>query len=166
MSADKFYALTSQGDSVRQVEAWSSYPIQFDGQRRYHWQEEMVAELRAALATIGVGPGEVLAGTYRSTDVSRCDTENRLFTNPGSGCFPKGVTWIRFERGASPPPLPPSPLTAVDGHLYYRYRAAADWQWWEPAHVLARWRRIPRQLPDDGSARPVWLAMKQAAVAA
>jgi hypothetical protein len=54
----------------------------------------------------------------------------------------------------------------VDGHLYYlRYRAGGTWQWWEPAQVVARWQRVPRRLADDGRARPVWLAMKQAAAA-
>ncbi len=49
---------------------------------------------------------KVLAGEYLSTDPSRCDVENRLFTNPGASCFPKGVTAIRFERGMDPPPDP------------------------------------------------------------
>jgi hypothetical protein len=36
---------------------------------------------------------------------------------------------------------------------------------WEPAAPLARWHRVTRHLPDDGSGRPVWLAMKQPAAA-
>jgi hypothetical protein len=39
------------------------------------------------------------------------------------------------------------------------------WQWWEPAALLARWHRVTRHVTDDGSCRPVWLAMKQAAAA-
>ena len=31
--------------------------------------------------------------------------------------------------------------------------------------MVARWQRVPRRVADDGSARPVWLAMKQAAAA-
>jgi len=31
--------------------------------------------------------------------------------------------------------------------------------------LLARWQRVTRRIPDDGSCRPVWLAMKLAAAA-
>jgi hypothetical protein len=109
---------------------------------------------------------DVLAGEYLSTDSSPCDAENRLFTNPGASCFPKGVTSIRFERGIGSPPLTPVPVARVDGHLYYyRYRVGGTWRWWEPAALMTRWHRVTRHLADDGSARPVWLAMKQAAEA-
>lgn len=37
------------------------------------------------------------------------------------------------------------------------------WHWWEPAAPLARWHRVTRHLADDGSCRPVWLAVKHAA---
>jgi len=33
---------------------------------------------------------------------------------------------------------------------------------WEPAETLARWERVPRRLSDDGSARPVWFALREA----
>jgi hypothetical protein len=159
--------VAAPGDGVRQVEVWSGYPLQFAGQRRFpDWQDTMAAELRAALAALRIGPGEVLAGAHLSTDESRCDAENRLFTNPGPSCFPKGVAGIRFERGMGPPPAAPVPISAVEGHLYYyRYRAGGAWQWWEPAQVVARWQRVPRRIADDGSARPTWLAMKDAAAA-
>ena len=126
----------------------------------------MAADLRTALAELAVMAGETLAGTYLSTDEARCDAENRLFTNPGAAAFPKGIGAIRFERGVGPPPRPPVRVSSVDGHLYYyRYRPGGVWEWWEPDVVLARWRRVPRRLPDDGSCRPVWLAMKRAAAA-
>ena len=104
------------------VEVWSGYSVQFAGQRRFGWQDEMAADLRDALAGFAVSPGEVLSGMYLSTDESRCDVENRLFTNPGTAGFPKTVRSIRFERGLDPPPDPPAPVACVDGHLhYYRY---------------------------------------------
>jgi hypothetical protein len=54
----------------------------------------------------------------------------------------------------------------VAGHLYYYgYRLDGTWQSWEPAGLLARWDRVTRRTPDDGSCRPVWLAMKMAAAA-
>jgi hypothetical protein len=110
-------------------------------------------------------PEEPLAGVYLSTDDARSDAENRLFTNPRDA-IPKGIRSIRFERGVGPPPDAPVPISRVQGHLYYyRYRPGGGWDWWEPAHLLARWRRVPRRLPDDGSGRPVWLAMKLAAAA-
>jgi hypothetical protein len=168
VTGQEWYHVAGPADGLRQVEVWSGYPLQFAGQRRFpEWQDRMAADMRGALATLRIGPGEILAGTYRSTDESRCDAENRLFTNPGPSCFPNGVAGIRFERGVGPPPTAPAPVAAVEGHLYYyRYRVGGAWQWWEPAQVVARWQRVPRRLADDGSARPVWLAMKEAATAA
>jgi hypothetical protein len=53
-------------------------------QRRFKWQDQMAVELKAALAGLAVGAGDVLAGDYLSTDGAPCDAENRLFTNPGT----------------------------------------------------------------------------------
>jgi hypothetical protein len=140
--------------------------LQFAGQRRFRWQDQMAADPRTALAGLPIAVGDVLAGEYLSTDKSRCDVENRLFTNPGASCFPKGVRSIRFERGAGPMPLPRAPVARIEEHLYYyRYRLGGTWRWWEPAVSLARWHRVTRRLADDGSCRPVWLAMKLAAAA-
>ena len=126
----------------------------------------MAAELKAALSDLAIAPGETLAGAYLSTDESPCDTENRLFTNPGTSSFPRNVAAIRWERGVGPPPPSPAPIESVAGHVYYyRYRIDAEFEWWEPANTLARWTRVPRQLAHDGSARPMWLAMKRAAAA-
>jgi hypothetical protein len=166
MDAERPYLVTGPVAGSGPVEAWSGYPLQFAGQRRFGWQDQMAADLRAALARLAVTPGEVLAGDYLSTDTARCDVENRLFTNPGAACFPQGASSIRFERGAGPPPDPPAPVSRVAGHLYYyRYRVGGTWRWWEPAAPLARWQRVTRRLADDGSGRPVWLAMKLAAAA-
>ena len=43
----------------------------------------MAADLRQALAGLDARPGAVLADMYASTDQSRCDVENRVFTNLG-----------------------------------------------------------------------------------
>jgi hypothetical protein len=70
---------------------------------------------------------------------------------------------LRFERGTTAPPTPPVPIDLIGGHLhYYRYRVGGEWTKWEPGETLARWHRLPRQLPDDGSARPVWFALRHA----
>jgi hypothetical protein len=79
------------------VEAWSGYPLQFGGQRRFAWQDAMAAELRQALSRLPTAPGAVLAGRYLSTDHALCDVENRLFTNPGTSSFPKGLASIRLS---------------------------------------------------------------------
>jgi hypothetical protein len=151
-------------DAAGQIEAWSGYPLQFGGQRRFAWQDQMAADLRQALAGLPITPGTVLAGTYASTDPARCDVENRLFTNLGGASFPKSLAGIRFERDTSLPSPAPVPVARAEGHLYYyRYRLGGAWQSWEPAAPLARWHRVTRRLPDDGSCRPVWLAMKLAA---
>jgi len=148
------------------VEAWSGYPLQFGGQRRFAWQDAMAADLRQELSQLPAAPGTVLAGRYLSTDLARCDVENRLFANPGAASFPKGVTAVRFERGTGPLPCPPVPVGRVAGHLhYYSYCLGEAWRSWEPAALLARWQRVTRRAPDDGSCRPVWLAMKAAAAA-
>jgi hypothetical protein len=160
------YCVRGPASGSGPVEAWAGYPLQFGGQRRFGWQDQMAADLHAALAGLKIPQAGVLAGEYLSTDTSRCDTENRLFTNPGPSCFPKRVSAIRFERGIGPPPSPPAPVVRAMGHLYYyRYQVGGEWHWWEPATGLARWHRVPRHLADDGSARPVWLAMRRAAAA-
>ena len=70
---------------------------------------------------------------------------------------------LRFERGTTAPPTPPVPIDLIGGHLhYYRYQVGGEWTKWEPGETLARWHRLPRQLPDDGSARPVWFALRHA----
>ena len=110
-------------DDPGQVEAWSGYPLQFGGQRRFAWQEEMAAALRKALAGLPASPGAVLAGRYVSTDQAPCDAENRLFTNLGAAGFPAGLAGIRFERGTGAPPPAPVSIARAAGHLYhYRYR--------------------------------------------
>ena len=120
--------------------------LQFGGQRRFAWQDAMAAELRQALSRLPAAPGAVLAGRYLSTDRARCDVENRLFTNPGTSSFPKGLAAIRFERGFGPLPPPPVPVGRVAGHLYYYwYRLGGAWRSWEPAGLLARWHRVTRR---------------------
>lgn len=124
----------------------------------------MAAELRHGLAGLPGGPGSVLGARYLSTDLARCDVENRLFTNLGASGFPRNLGAVRFERGTGPLPPPPVPVALAEGHLYYySYRPGGTWRSWEPAQVLARWRRVTRRAADDGSCRPVWLAMKAAA---
>jgi hypothetical protein len=146
------------------VEAWSGYPLQFGGMRRHRWQDELASELGRSLAAMSFRAGESLAGTYTTTDDGACDAENRLFTNPGASCFPRNVASIRFERGRGPVPHPPVPIDLVAGHLHhYRYCASSDFQTWERDLVLARWERIPRVVAADGSARPMWLALRRAA---
>ena len=88
-----------------------------------------MAGLQAALAGLVVSPGDVLSGTYLSTDASRCDVENRLFTNPGTSAFPSTVRSIRFERGLGPP-RKARVGGRVGGQLhYYRYCLGRTWQW-------------------------------------
>jgi len=101
------YRVRASGYASGPVEAWSGYPLQFAGQRRFGWQDEMAADLRDALAGLAVFPGEVLSGIYLSTEESRCDVENRLFTNPGTAGFPKtvdvAVVATRHATGALAP---------------------------------------------------------------
>jgi len=164
-ASQTLYHVSRPSPECPQVEAWSGYPLQFAGQRQFRWQDQLAVDLRAALAGLAIMPSKSFAGLYQSTDDSRCDTENRLFTNPGNA-IPKLVRSIRFERGLGAPPEPPVSISRVAGHLYYyRYRWGAAWEWWEPGQLLARWQRVPRFLPGNGSARPVWLAMKSAAAA-
>lgn len=123
----------------------------------------MAADLKHALGALAIARGELLTGSYLTSDESACDVENRLFTNPGTTTFPGSVSGIRFERGPGQPPQPPIPIDLVAGHLhYYRYWVGAPLEWWEPDMVLAQWDRVPRRLPHDGSSRPAWLAMKEA----
>src|SRR5215469_3147429 len=79
---------------------------------------------------------------------------------PQVGAVDSVRTWSRPAAGT------PGPVARVGGHLhYYRYCVDGTWHWREPAMLLARWQRVTRRIPDDGSCRPVWLAMKLAAAA-
>jgi hypothetical protein len=141
------------------VEAWTGYRIQFDGMERHDWQKVLKAQLKQALIRIAM-PNEPFAGFYDTTNPAVSDVENSLFTNM-TGSLPSGITVLRFERGTYAPPEPPEPIDLVGGHMhYYRYAVGGEWTTWEADEVLARWDRLPRRVPQDGSAGPVWLALR------
>lgn len=144
------------------VEVWSGYRIQFGGMERHDWQKVLKAELKAALSQLEMPAGVAFTGFYDSTDPRIADTENSLFTNLLES-MPRGVSLLRFEQGRAGLPAPPVEIDRIGGHLhYYRYTVGGQWTTWEPAETLARWDRVPRRLPDDGSARPVWFALREA----
>jgi hypothetical protein len=146
--------------SATVVEVWSGYRIQFDGMKRYAWQKLLKAEMKAALIKIAL-PTEYFAGYYDTTDPAVSDVENSLFTNM-TGSLPSGITQLRFERGSYGPPNPPVPIDLVGGHLhYYRYTVGGGWTTWDADKVLARWDRVSRRLPLDGSAGPAWFAIRE-----
>jgi hypothetical protein len=49
------YCVRGPASARGPVEAWSGYPLQFAGQRRFKWQDQMAAELRAARRADGRG---------------------------------------------------------------------------------------------------------------
>ena len=144
------------------VEAWSGYRVQFGGMERHAWQKAFKEELKQALSRLALAADVPFAGYYDTTDPRVSDTENRLFTNLLEA-MPRGVRCLRFEQGTAAPPRPPVPIDLVGGHLhYYRYTVSEQWLKGKPDETLARWDRLPRLLPDDGSARPVWYALRDA----
>lgn len=144
------------------VEVWSGYRIQFKGMERHPWQKELKSELKQALSSLSIPAGVPLSGYYDTTDPGIGDPENSLFTNSIES-MPRRVSMLRFERGTYSPVLPPVPIDLVGGHLhYYRYEVGRRWTRWQPHQTIANWDRIPRRLPDDGSARPVWFAVLDA----
>lgn len=69
-----------------------------------------------------------------------------------------------LSAGLGSLPQPPQHIELVGGYLhYYRYRPGTAWESWQPDEIVASWDRAPRRLSDDGSARPTWLALRQAA---
>jgi hypothetical protein len=81
------------------------------------------------------------------------EPENRLFTNPGNAI--PAVRALSFERLPRHPPAAPGALRGTGKYLhYYQYRVSESWQQWEPDRLLARWERVPRELPHDDTARP------------
>ena len=77
--------------------------------------------------------------------------------------MPRALTALRFERGTGLPPPPPIPIDLISGHLhYYRYQVGGPWTTWKPDQTIARWAHVPRRLPGDDTARPVWFALRQA----
>lgn len=147
------------------IVAWSGYPLQFGEQRRFAWQDAMAVELRQELSRLPTAPGAVLAGRYLSTDQARCDMENRLFTNPGASSFPKSLAAVRFERGTGPLHPRRSRSPAWRGTCITTVTVSAGRGDHGSLPLLARWQRVTRRAADDGSCRPVWLAMKTAATA-
>jgi hypothetical protein len=144
------------------VEAWSGYRVQFDGMERHAWQKTFKEELKRALSGLSLEADVPFAGFYDTTDPRVSDTENSLFTNL-LDAMPRGVRCLRFEQGTAAPPQPPDPIELVGGHVhYYRYTIGDQWLDWEPDETIARWDRLPRMLPDDGSARPFWYALRDA----
>lgn len=144
------------------VEVWSGYRIQFGGMERHEWQKVLKAELKAALSELKIPTGVAFTGFHDSTDPRIADTENSLFTNLLES-MPRGVSLLRFEQGTAGLPAPPVEIDLVGGHLhYYRYAVDGQWATWEPVETLASWDRVPRRLPDDLSARPVWFALRDA----
>lgn len=129
---------------------------------RHDWQKDLKLELKAALARLEISAGAAFSGFYDSTEPRIADTENSLFTNLLES-MPRGVMCLRFEQGHGDIPEPPVDIDLIGGHLhYYRYTAGGQWTTWEPAETLARWGRVSRRLSDDGSARPVWFALREA----
>jgi hypothetical protein len=57
-SVRPYFVRSDHGTGV--VEAWSGYPLQFGGQRRFAWQDAMAAELRRALSRLPTAPGTVV----------------------------------------------------------------------------------------------------------
>src|SRR5438132_257653 len=87
---------------------------------------------------------------------------------PRTGCSPIQVPRrshrpprrFRWERGLDVPP--PQPLAAAGGVHYYRYSPGAGFRVWQCHTTLARWSGVPRLLAHDGSARPMWLSLREA----
>jgi hypothetical protein len=69
---DSWFLVAGPRAGLRQVEAWSGYPLQFAGQRRFPWAEQMARQLQTALSELALSPAETLAGVYLSTDASPC----------------------------------------------------------------------------------------------
>lgn len=142
------------------VEVWTGYRVQFGGMERHDWQKMLKAELKVALSQLDLAADVPFCGYYATTDTIRSDAENSLFTNLLES-MPTNVKLLRFERGTAAPPPPPKPLEIVGSHMhYYRYEVNAPWRAWQRDELLAKWSRVPRRLPDDGSARPAWYALR------
>jgi hypothetical protein len=143
------------------VEVWSGQRIQHGNEGRDNWQRALKAELRRDFSRLDIPSDALLAGHYNTTSPIVTDTENSLFTNMAE-TMPRAFTALRFERGAGIPPEPPIPIDLTSGHLhYYRYQVGGLWTTWKPDQTLARWARVPRRLPGDDTARPVWFALRQ-----
>lgn len=146
------------------VEFWSRGRLQFPDRplALAPWQTQLRSNLKAAFGGLSLTDGAVLSGFYDTTDLAKTDAENSLFTNV-EPLTPRGVTALRFERGIGAPPAPPRPIDLAHGHLhYYRYEFGSHWTKWDKAETIAQWDRVPRRLPDDGSAAPAWMALRLA----
>ena len=151
------YALRA---SDRRVEVWAGHQIQFGGERQHGWQAQLVTDLRNSLRAMPLGAWREISGRYLTSSPQRCDVENRLFLNVQEA-LPKGLLGVRFERGPAMPPAPPEPIHLEAGHLhYYCYQSRGSWVHARPGTPVASWTRLPRTLPDDGTARPWWAAMR------
>lgn len=144
------------------VEAWAIARLQFEPAG---WQRELRAELRDAVAALHAGTG-LLHARYHSPVRERCDTENILFYNVGTGAFTGSSTHgVHFERGFEVP-APGTQLASVPLH-YHRYELGLDegWTVWEERATLAAFSSVELpHLSADSKPASVWLALHEATV--
>jgi hypothetical protein len=94
------------------VELWTCSRIPFEAGVNQPWKKRLVRELKAATTGLERN-GQTLSGTYAATQQVVCDTENTLFTNPGTAAFPASTGAIRWERDPKNPPSSPQPVATV-----------------------------------------------------
>jgi hypothetical protein len=114
------YLIRMDHERGRYVEAWTTHRLPFEPRG---WLVAFRDELRAALAVLQAGAGEIVHAVYTSPDTARCDTENVLFYNVGSGALAGAARHgLRFERATTYPYRVPFPLlgrfgTTIATHL-------------------------------------------------
>jgi len=153
------YVILPRTDSVR---VWSAERLPFEPKG---WLKQLRRDICTAVRGIHCGPSQLLHAAYLSLIKERCDTENILFYNVGTGCFSRlNNAGIRFERVFSQPPTIPRPTERPMLH-YHHYKPVAKengFEHWMPTKTLVRWNaRMPtRFITTLSSPTHIWYWIK------
>jgi len=153
------YVISSGSNSV---EVWSTERLPFEPKG---WLRQLRSDICSAVREIYCSSSQLLHAVYISPIMERCDAENILFYNVGTGCFARqNNAGLRFERVFSQPPAPPRPTSRPALH-YHRYEPVAKetvFEYWIPTRTLVRWsaRMRTRHVTSSLSPAHIWYWIK------
>jgi len=138
------------------VEGWASRWLPFEPKG---WLLDYRTALRAALRRLP-RPCPSLYCAYTSAEPSRCDVENVLLYNVGSGAFGDlAVAEVVVERFFNRPATVDPFSFPTDHHHHYRCGQVGAAPAWE---TIATWRRIPVEVPFK--LERLWSSLRAAVV--
>lgn len=161
---DGRFVLRPPAASDREVQFWMTARLAYE--KKPDWQQCLMRELRAALASVEWAADKTLSGAFATPDQQRCDAENLLFYNPGAAVFSALPRRLMFERAYEVPEPPPELSASADGayfHAYYSRPLDSEFRFWEQVGTpLASFAPVSvGSLTGDQAGRLVWWWLRQ-----